>query len=250
MFHGIANFVAFVLLFVANGKALAGPPFVTDDPEPVELHHWEVYVASQPAHDKGGWSGTCPHFELNYGAVKNLQLHLIVPLAFEFPVHGTKEYGVGDTELGAKYRFVDESDNIPQIGSFPLVEIPTGNEARGLGSGHVQTFAPLWLQKSFGSWMTYGGAGYWFNPGTGNRNWVFVGAEIQNQIRDNAAIGVEVFHSTPQDVVADSETRFNIGAMIDFSETQHLLLSAGTSLNGSGGVHAYLAYQLTLGPEN
>jgi hypothetical protein len=27
--------------------AMAGPPFQPDDPEPVDLHHYEFYVASQ-----------------------------------------------------------------------------------------------------------------------------------------------------------------------------------------------------------
>jgi hypothetical protein len=48
--------------------ALAGPPFVTDDPEIVEYRHWEIYVASQHEKDKDGWSGTAPHFEVNYGS--------------------------------------------------------------------------------------------------------------------------------------------------------------------------------------
>jgi len=26
--------------------AVAGPPFVTDDPEPVDYRHWEFYIAS------------------------------------------------------------------------------------------------------------------------------------------------------------------------------------------------------------
>ena len=49
----------------------AGPPFVTDDPEPVEYRHWEIYLASQHAKDKDGWSGTAPHFEVNYGVLPN-----------------------------------------------------------------------------------------------------------------------------------------------------------------------------------
>ena len=27
-------------------RAQAGPPYITDDPEPVEYQHWEFYVAS------------------------------------------------------------------------------------------------------------------------------------------------------------------------------------------------------------
>ena len=37
--------------------ALAGPPFVTDDPEPVPLHSWELYLASVSADDPSGWGG-------------------------------------------------------------------------------------------------------------------------------------------------------------------------------------------------
>lgn len=52
--------------------ASAGPPFVTDDPEPVEHDHWEIYLASQDQHDSNGWTGTAPHLEVNYGAIKDL----------------------------------------------------------------------------------------------------------------------------------------------------------------------------------
>jgi hypothetical protein len=42
---------------------------------------------------------------------------------------GPTTYGPGDTELGVKYRFVHESDTLPQVGAFPLMELPTANEA-------------------------------------------------------------------------------------------------------------------------
>ena len=57
----------------------AGPPFVTDDPEPVDYQHWEFYIASQHAETSDGWSGTAPHIELNYGVITNVQLHCRPP---------------------------------------------------------------------------------------------------------------------------------------------------------------------------
>ena len=39
------------------GTARAGPPFVTDDPEPVDLGHWEVYGFSAGTHAQGNMSG-------------------------------------------------------------------------------------------------------------------------------------------------------------------------------------------------
>ena len=58
---------ALVLLLVP-GPALAGPPYATDDPGPVELHHWEVYLASQATFGSAGFTGTAPRVEVNYGA--------------------------------------------------------------------------------------------------------------------------------------------------------------------------------------
>lgn len=228
--------------------AWAGPPFVTDDPEPVEFQHWEVYSASQLTHDAEGWSGTSPHLEVNYGAAPNLHLHIIAPVSFVAPAHGSTQFGYGDTELGAKYRFVGETECRPQIGTFPLIELPTGDRDHGLGSGETQGFLPLWLQKSFGPWTTYGGGGYWINPGEGNRNWWFTGWEIQRQINSRLMLGVEVFHETSKEEGAGSATGFNVGAIVNLSELQHLLFSAGHSVQGPGEFHTYIAYQLTFGP--
>jgi hypothetical protein len=127
------SFSATVRLLVCfPGAALAGPPFTTDDPEPVTYRHWEFYVASQNTKSADGWSGTAPHFEVNYGAISNLQLHLIAPLAYDAPAQGTRQYGYGDTEVGVKYRFIQETDVSPQVGLFPLLEIPTGSAHRGV----------------------------------------------------------------------------------------------------------------------
>ena len=32
---------------LSSSQVWAGPPFLTDDPEPVELKHWEFYAAAQ-----------------------------------------------------------------------------------------------------------------------------------------------------------------------------------------------------------
>ena len=80
-----------VLLFM--GPAWARPPFFTDDPEPVEHLHWEVYLATQWAHDKdAGTASTLPHAEVNYGVLPDIQLHLIVPMAYSAPSQGSVQY--------------------------------------------------------------------------------------------------------------------------------------------------------------
>ena len=164
--------VAAVALLLASGAAIAGPPYRTDDPEPVDYQHWEVYGFSTATHIRGDTSGILPGVEVNYGAAPDLQLHLIAPLAFDKPADGGWQSGYGDTELGVKYRFIQEDEKgwRPMVGVFPLLELPTGNAERGLGTGHAHEFLPLWLQKCFGEWTTFGGGGYWIFPGGGNKN--------------------------------------------------------------------------------
>jgi hypothetical protein len=83
--------------------ALAGPPFLTDDPEPVEYQHHEFYLATQQVRTQDGRSGTLPHVEFNYGAAPDLQLHILAPFAFNSPGDGPRQKGLGDVELGGDF---------------------------------------------------------------------------------------------------------------------------------------------------
>ena len=240
----IAVLAAAALLAPANGHA--GPPYVTDDPEPVPFRHWEFYLATQHSITRAAASGTAPHVEVNYGALPGLQLHVIAPLGYARPSGGPTSFGVGDIEIGAKLRFVNEGEGWPMLGTFPQFELPTGDAARGLGTGHLHVFIPLWLQKSFGAWTSYGGGGLWVNPGQGNRNYGYVGWLLQRRLSQLATLGTEIFYTTPDQVGGSANLRFNIGIVLDFTEHHHLLLSAGRSIVGDTIFQGYLAYQLTL----
>jgi hypothetical protein len=233
-------------LFMAATAApcLAGPPYLTDDPEPVDYQHWEVYGFSMGQQVSGGSSGFLPGVEVNYGAWPNLQLHTIVPLAYNDPSGGGTRIGLGDIELGTKYRFVDQDKDgwIPEIGVFPLVEAPTGNAARGLGAGHTQIFLPVWIQKDFGKWTTYGGGGYWVNPGAQRRDFWFAGWLLQYQLTTQLALGTEIFHTTPSTVPGRASTGLNSGLVYDFNDHWHLLFSAGQGLQNTSATNRFSYY--------
>ncbi len=239
-------FLAFVL-FINAPEALAGPPFITDDPEPVEYKHGEFYVASQASHNGNGTSGTLPHFECNYGPMPDVMLHVIAPFAYNRPHGGSMQWGYGDTEIGLKYRFVDETEDVPMLGIFPLVELPSGDGSRGLGNHLTRFFVPLWAQKSFGRWTIYGGGGYWYNPGPNNRNYWQTGAVVLRDLSKSIAVGAEVFNFTAKTVGAQNETGFNIGAIINITADHHILFSAGRDFHGAdiNTVNTYVAYQFT-----
>jgi hypothetical protein len=63
----------------------AGPPYITDDPEPVEYQHWEVYLASIFTKQPDSWTTTAPCVEVNYGLVPDAQLHTILPMTLYQP---------------------------------------------------------------------------------------------------------------------------------------------------------------------
>jgi hypothetical protein len=178
-------------------SAIAGPPFRTDDPEPVDYTHWEFYTFTSGTHISGDTSGVGPAFEFNYGLIPNGQLHIVAPTAFDSPAGGPILFGYGDTEIGFKYRFIEEEKDgsRPQVGIFPLVELPTGNQNKGLGAGHVRVFLPLWVQKSFGDWTTYGGGGYWINQdgNLGDKNYWFFGWLLQRKVTEKLTLGGEIF---------------------------------------------------------
>ena len=236
--------IILILTFLA-ASSFAGPPFRTDDPEPVEYGHWKVYVASQGSFDRDETSITTPHFEINYGILPDVQVHLITPFEYVKPKGQPSHHGYSDTEFGVKYRFPQETDSRPQVGTFPIFLLPTGDKERELGSGHVQFFLPLWLQKGWGPWKTYGGGGYWINPGTGNKDYWFLGWEAEHEMSKNLSLGAEIFYQTASEAGGDSDLGFNLGAIINFSDLHHLLLSAGRDLSGPNNASFYAGYQLT-----
>jgi hypothetical protein len=233
---------------IAAGVALvaapawAGPPFLTDDPQPVDLHHWEFYAASQWSVSREAQDGTLPHFEVNYGALPELQLHAIVPAAISIESGQPTRYGLGDVELGAKFRFIDEAAWRPQVGTFPLVVLPTGSASRHLGAGVTQVLLPIWIQKSFGSWTTYGGGGLRLSRDAKD---AVAGWLVQRELVKGLTLGTEAFLTVPTSG-GGTELQLNLGVIVDASERHHLLLSGGPAFGDDARAQGYVAYQLTI----
>ena len=203
-FPGTPRILALCLLcaFAVSRVRAQGPPYQTDDPVPVDLHHYEFYIF-------GGVDGTTaeidftgPAFEFNWGALPRVQLHAILPWGVVAPSNnpvylpggaGPDEFGLTDMELGVKIAFIKESKHFPQIGSFTMFEMPTGNSDKGLGVGKVWYKLPIWLQKNNGKWLFDGGVGYQVVPQTDSRNFPYTGWLIKRKLSDQWELGAEVF---------------------------------------------------------
>jgi hypothetical protein len=238
-----------LVLFIVN--VLAGPPYQTDDPEPPEPGHLEMFFAASVAGEADGMSGACPQVEFNYGAAENIQLSLSPQMAYvawhNTPSSYAVNYGLGDFELGAKYRFLKETAICPKAAFYPKMVLPVGDRNRGLGSGYVKAFLPVWLQKSWGPWCAFGGGGYWFNPGEGNRNWIFTGAALQRDLGDVVTLGGEMFFHSAEQIGDENGFGGNLVLLWHLTKGDWLVFSAGRD-QGKGNTRfaGYVAYRKTI----
>jgi len=210
-----------VTLLALARPAVAGPPYVTDDPEPTDLGHWEIYnftAGSQIAGQTAGQAG----FDINYGGMKDVQLTAVVPMDFQTG----SQPGFGDLQLAVKYRFLHQAEGslAPDLAFFPRLFAPTGTGAFA-GSG-FSLFLPFWGQKDFGKWSLFGGGGFDINPGADNRNFWLSGLALSREVSDRLSLGAEIYHQTPDTRDARTFTGLNIGET--YRLTDHwLLLAAG-----------------------
>jgi hypothetical protein len=238
-----------------------GPPYQTDDPVPVDLHHGEFYIFGAADGTPVEMDSVGPAFEFNFGALPRLQVHAILPWGLVAPLNqpvyapagqGVTAFGLTDSELGAKIAWIKESKFIPQIGTFTMFEMPTGSYDRGLGAGKVWYKLPLWMQKNFGKWLVDGGAGETVVPQTGYHDFPYGGFLLKYTFGERLEFGGEVFShggegiATPQ---TQASTLVDLGGSYHFKHNpnEEFLFSYGHSVAGQTENYAYAGMYWTWG---
>lgn len=256
--------VALLLLASFSDKtwAQAGPPFQTDDPTPVDLGHYEAYVFGTADGTPVEMDTVSPGFEFNWGAIPNIQLHVILPLGEIIPSNkpvyapsgiGPSAFGVQDMELGVKYGFVKQTKHRPQIGSFTMFEIPTGSYSKGLGVGKVWYKLPIWVEKEFGPWSLVGGMGYAVVPQTQYKNYLYGGYLVKRTVSEKLELSAEVFSHAGEGLAAaqtQASTLIDAGGYYHFKQPGlQLLFAYGHSIAGQTENYAYLGLYKTWGKD-
>jgi len=238
----VGTLLAGLAVFSAS-NARAGPPFVTDDPVPTDYRNWEIYTGLTYANEGHGTvSAALPFAEFNYGALPNVQVSVSLPLQSDVSPEA-RRYGYGATAFGIKTRFVEESDDRPQVSFYPSVEIPSTG-------GHIVTLLPLWLQKSSSRWTAFGGGGLYLNAGPGERNYTFVGGALERSLSAATTIGAEVYRQGPSTPGALGVTAANVGLTARLGDFHAILFSFGRALQNSDTFSGYASYEFELGPRS
>ena len=259
-----------VMMAVNAGVCRAqGPPYQTDDPVPVDYGHYEFYVFGAADGTPVEMDTNGPAFEFNWGAAPRVQIHAILPWGEVAPSNnaiyapagtGPSAFGLTDAELGVKLALIKESKYVPQIGTFTMFELPTGNYDKGLGVGKVWYRMPLWVQKNFGKWLVDGGAGETVVPQKDYHDFPYGGFLVKRELSERLELGAEVFShggegvATPQ---TQASTMVDVGGYYHFKRNpnEQFLFCYGHSIAGQTENYAYVGMYWTWGkderkPEN
>jgi len=233
--------VIFLTLCAWPLGALAGPPYLTDDPDPVEYGHLEVipFYQFDSASDSSQLQG--PGADISYGVWPDMHLNLVPVLIHESPQGGPSEYGFGDFRVALKWRFIHETDDWPEFAFYPAVVFPTGDAHKGLGNGQVSYQFPLWLEKNWGTgWSSYGGGGWTLNRAPGQRDYFYAGWQLQKQLNDAWSLGSEIYSQGASGAATAGYTALNLGGSYKFTESTSLIFTFGHSFAGASHALGFL----------
>jgi hypothetical protein len=211
--------IAVTMLSLAR-PALAGPPYVSDDPEPTDYKHFEIYTFSNGTATRGDVGGASG-IDFNYGAAPNLQLTATLPIGFDNPTGGNASFGPGNIELAAKYRFLHQDSFGLDVSVFPRVFLPS--PTRNLGNPAASLLLPVWVQKDWnGGWSAFGGGGCVVSARAA-QDFCLSGGVVTYQVLPKLQLGVELFHQTADHIGTPATSSIGIGARYDINDTYHLL---------------------------
>lgn len=223
----------------AQQSARAGPPFLTDDPEPTETGRWEIYAPFIEGDGQSNNFQGSTGVELNYGAIRDLQITVGLPIEFNHDNQGWRS-GAGDLAISAKYRFYNNAAAGLQIAVFPGMTLPTGSN--GMGAGTVTGFLPVWIQKDQGPWSLFGGGGYAINPGPGNRDFWTGGLAVTRKFGERLVVGAEAKRQGADTDDGRASTSLGLGGLYQLQAPLTLLGSGGPTFEDQGGTTGYHAY--------
>lgn len=234
--------MAAILLGCAAAPAWAGPPYLTDDPEPTDMGHWEIYSFTAGEGYRSDLDDELG-LDLNYGPVKGVQLTATVPAHVSHDSVDGWRGGAGDLELGVKYRFIHDEKAGVSAAIFPRAILPTAKHSPG---ERTRILLPVWVGKDFAHGTTvFGGGGYEINRGRGNRSFLEAAAAVTHDVNKTISLGAELDWQQRDTSDGTSQTRAGVGSIVKLSEHYSLLVSGGpTWADHHTGYHLYAALGL------
>ena len=127
---------------------------ITDDPETPGNGHWEINLGWTDQRTPGTTLMGLPLLDANYGIGDDFQLTYETPWAIVRDTDGIRE-GLGNTQLGAKWRFYNAGEHGWEASVFPQVTFLNPGlhaDRRGLADADTTLLLPFEAEKNFDPW--------------------------------------------------------------------------------------------------
>ena len=115
----------------------AAHPLITDDTGTQGTGHWQLEINTDHTRERDAGETAWERglgMALTYGVNENLDISIGLPWLHLKASDGTRERGVGDTTVLAKWRLYD-NDTGWSLALRPEITLPSGSQSRGLGAG-------------------------------------------------------------------------------------------------------------------
>src|SRR6202451_1598700 len=159
--------VLFLLVCAFGGPAAlaqGGPPYYTNDPGTPGNHNWEIILGYMPFLYNNQSVTHTPDVDINFGLGDRIQLTFENAwLRVDAPSSAPK-YGLGQDQLGFKWRFYDNEESGFAISVFPQFSLnnPDSSVDRGITPRGASLILPMEFSKKLGPLNLNGEVGYNF----------------------------------------------------------------------------------------
>lgn len=245
--YGFARMGAATLaaILAVTAHAQGGPPLVTDDPDTPGSGNWEINAAIIAAKHQQHWDLAAPDLDINYGWGEHVQLKVDLNWATADSEQGRRNSGFGATDIGVKWRFVDQEKSGFAMSVYPqlLTNFSPSSAARGLTSNNREFLLPVEMATEFGEFKFDAEAGRNFIQRMPDA-WV-AGVIVAHACGPNLECGFELHGVLTE---RELEPLVNFGVHWQFAKHVILLAAAGREFRSSAenpqGLLFYLGFQL------
>lgn len=241
---GSARLYLYVLLFslcLATGGAFAqgGPPYFTNDPGTPGNLNWEINLAYMPFYYTNQSVSHTPDLDINFGVGDRIQLtYENAWLRVQNP-GGPIQFGLGQSNFGAKWRFYDAGEKGWQISTFPQAFVNNPNNAvrRGVVPATDTLFLPVEMSHKLGPLDFDFEAGY-EAVHKGPNGWT-AGVVLGKDITPRIELDAEFYAQGTYNSWSEAQPVFDGGARIKLHRPVILLLMAGRAVEPAKPTQAY-----------
>jgi Putative MetA-pathway of phenol degradation len=246
-------FFLILQLMSASAWAQGGPPYYTNDPGTPGPFNWEINLGYMPFFYSDQSVSHTPDVDINFGVGERIQLtYENAWLRVQNPGSSTK-FGLGQSNLGVKWRFYDAGESGLAVSVFPQLFINNPNDAvrRDITPPSQGFLLPVEFSKKFGPVGVDYEIGYQFTH-KGPDTWL-TGLVLGHDFTPKFEMDAE-FYSQGAFHPSNYQPTIGLGARYKIHSPVILLLMAGRSLEPTRANQSYFVgyfgFQFLLPPKS